>query len=701
MPANLPIARPAASITATPSAASAQPPLSDTIVGGDGTDRNDLITEAHQVSGYGGSDTIFGTDASDDIAGYDFGQMGAGVDGRDELHGGRGADSMWGNAAADELHGEDGADLLYGARFGSAKQVGDGADLLEGAGGDDVARGNTGSDTLLGGEGDDNLGGQWGSDTVNGGAGHDLASFFMFYEAEALRFNASRFVPGETIRLDDPMGGRDTLISMEELIVTGSAFNDTLTGSGYRDRLIGDNGDDRIDGRGGDDILTAYDGDSTLSGGAGDDILQLYGFSSHTGGAGSGGHDVVHGGEGDDLLYFSDHSQRDAGVVAALGSDGTFALVSGDGELSITGEGIEAVSLNGSAGADHFTGGEGDDWLADVYATYSYANDTLIGGAGDDTLSGGFGSNVIEGGAGNDIYVFYPPGWSDFEPQVLDASGFDVSGGAFTVTTEGGVDTVSGVEGVGLTGGFSQDTLIGSAGNDRLEGDNGNDSIDGGGGDDIIVMDPASAYEDSRDGLDETIRGGGGFDTMSFAGMDVGVRVDLGRGQMSYVDQGNAPVMVGLITGVEAVVGGRHGDTLIGSRGDELLSGLEGADSLVGAAGADTLIGGWGADRLNGGLGRDVFVYNSAQESAVNEADRIAGFTDGDRIDLSGIDADSTAAGDQAFTRVKAFDGHAGQLATDYSLGVTTVSGDVDGDGLADFRIELDGNQKATLDFVL
>ena len=134
MPANLPIARPAASITATPSAASAQPPLSDTIVGGDGTDRNDLITEAHQVSGYGGSDTIFGTEASDDIAGYDFGQMGAGVDGRDELHGGKGADLMSGNAGNDILFGgvnNGGVDTMYGDAVVPVNAL-DGDDILVG-----------------------------------------------------------------------------------------------------------------------------------------------------------------------------------------------------------------------------------------------------------------------------------------------------------------------------------------------------------------------------------------------------------------------------------------------------------------------------------------------------------------------------------------------------------------------------------------
>ena len=703
MPANRHIARPAASIAVTSSAEAADLRLSDTIVGGDGGPGNDLITEANNVSANGGADTVFGTDGDDVIAGYNFFEMGFGADRRDELHGGKGADLMSGNAGADTLTGGDGADNLYGAVFGNAKRDGDGADLIDGGGGDDFARGNTGSDTLLGGAGDDNLGGQWGTDLVDGGAGHDVASFLMAAEPEAVRFSAARFVPGETIVMVDTMGARDTLVSIEELFITGSAFNDTLIGSSSRDRLFGDNGDDRVDGRDGDDFISSHAGSSTLSGGDGDDVLQLFAIFARTSDY-AGGHDVVDGGEGDDLLSFEHESDTVVGVTGALGADGTFALLSEDGDLSIAGEGIEAVRLTGGAGSDRFTGGEGDDWLAGVRAqSFGDGDDTLAGGDGDDTLSGGHGNNTIAGGAGNDIYVLYQPAWTESDPIFLDAYtyGFDVSGGSFTVQTAVGVDTVSGIEGVGLSGSFGDDTLLGSDGSDRLEGGEGNDSIEGGAGDDTIVMAPSFNGQDSHNGLDEIIRGGEGFDTMTFH-LAVGpVLVDLAQGRMSYVDQGEAPEMVGLITGVEGVVGSSRGDTLIGAGRSELLSGFEGADSLTGAAGKDTLVGGWGADRLDGGSGRDVFVYNSAQESAVNGADRIAGFTLGDTIDLSGVDADATIDGDQAFTRVRDFDGHAGQLAVDYSLGVTTVSGDLDGDGAADFRIELDGNHKADLDFIL
>ena len=60
-----------------------------------------------------------------------------------------------------------------------------------------------------------------------------------------------------------------------------------------------------------------------------------------------------------------------------------------------------------------------------------------------------------------------------------------------------------------------------------------------------------------------------------------------------------------------------------------------------------------------------------------------------DRIDLAAIDADPALAGDQAFTWIgaAAFSGRAGELRVVPGL----VQGDLDGDGLADFEIGLEG----------
>ena len=76
-------------------------------------------------------------------------------------------------------------------------------------------------------------------------------------------------------------------------------------------------------------------------------------------------------------------------------------------------------------------------------------------------------------------------------------------------------------------------------------------------------------------------------------------------------------------------------------------------------------------------------------------ADRITDFShaQGDRIDLSGIDANTGAAGNQAFRFLGtgAYTHHAGEMHYYVSGSDTFVSGDVNGDGVSDFSIVLSG----------
>ena len=126
----------------------------------------------------------------------------------------------------------------------------------------------------------------------------------------------------------------------------------------------------------------------------------------------------------------------------------------------------------------------------------------------------------------------------------------------------------------------------------------------------------------------------------------------------------------------------------IGSSGANALNGYEGNDVLRGGAVQDVLTGGSGSDR---------FVFAATGDSAVGaNADRIADFSraQGDRIDLSAIDANAGAAGNQAFSFIggAAFTHHAGQLrAAVTSSGVTTIAGDANGDGVSDFHIQIAG----------
>ena len=128
---------------------------------------------------------------------------------------------------------------------------------------------------------------------------------------------------------------------------------------------------------------------------------------------------------------------------------------------------------------------------------------------------------------------------------------------------------------------------------------------------------------------------------------------------------------------VEALLRGRASQAAFGPRCD----------------GADTLAGGLGADILTGGNQADTFLFTSASDSNNQSGvDVIKDFkhAQGDIIDLSGIDADTITAGDQAFTFTDAFHGVAGELYVS-QIGKTLfyVQGDTNGDSNVDFVLQV------------
>ncbi|HET7716497.1 MAG TPA: M10 family metallopeptidase C-terminal domain-containing protein [Bauldia sp.] len=148
-------------------------------------------------------------------------------------------------------------------------------------------------------------------------------------------------------------------------------------------------------------------------------------------------------------------------------------------------------------------------------------------------------------------------------------------------------------------------------------------------------------------------------------------------------------------------------ETIAGNVGRDILRGHGGNDEIRGLAGDDTLIGGNDADLLIGGRGRDMFQFDFAKESGNGPGarDTIADFRPvQDRIDLSGIDADRDAAGNQGFHFIGSdkFGGSAGELRTKGDGGGMLILGDTDGDRHADFRIKVKGaNSLEAGDFVL
>ena len=281
------------------------------------------------------------------------------------------------------------------------------------------------------------------------------------------------------------------------------------------------------------------------------------------------------------------------------------------------------------------------------------------------------------------------------------AGGYN-AGAAYLVFGRGAV-THAGTSGNDtLTGTAGADIMSGEAGNDRLFGEAGDDILDGGRGADRLTGGP---------GKDQLI-GGPAADWVSYAEDPSGVTVDLVTG-VATDGRGDPDAL----SGIEHVVGSQFADLLRGEGGDNVLKGLGGADAIYGAAGndrlfggdgADRLIGGLGADRLEGGMAGDKFVFGSPAETGIGPGNRDVildfGQGQGDRIVLRAIDADATSGGDQAFAFIggAAFSGTAGELRFAQAGGSTLVEGDVNGDGVADFQIELAGaHMLAAADFML
>ncbi len=162
---------------------------------------------------------------------------------------------------------------------------------------------------------------------------------------------------------------------------------------------------------------------------------------------------------------------------------------------------------------------------------------------------------------------------------------------------------------------------------------------------------------------------------------------------------GAGAVRLGLL-GVAAIrgTGNDAANVIIGNRGGNYLDGQGGNDVITGGAGRDVLTGGLDADR---------FDFNSVKDSAKTATyrDHITDFLRGsDKLDLCTIDARSTMTGNQAFKWIatQAFHHTAGELHYVRSGANVIVSGDVNGDGKADFQIQLDGlTAVGKADFIL
>ena len=263
-----------------------------------------------------------------------------------------------------------------------------------------------------------------------------------------------------------------------------------------------------------------------------------------------------------------------------------------------------------------------------------------------------------------------------------------------SVTGDGSANTIrlAGTWNYDLDGAGGDDFLRSGSGADRLDGSDGNDTLRGGGGDDTLI-------------------GGGGNDRFIVNG-EADLVIEARTGGMDRVI--SSATSYTLAAGVEnltlrsdAVDGSGNGlgnrifgntgaNTLHGAGGNDTVHGGAGNDGLAGGGGDDVLIGSAGVDRLAGGAGADTFRFANVSHSGIGAGSRdvVLDFVQGtDRIDLGGIDANSRAVGDQAFTLIQGavFTSTAGELRCVQRGGSTVLQGDVNGDAVADFHLEIVG----------
>lgn len=562
-------------------------------------------------------------------------------------------DILTGTTGNDEIFGLNGNDIIDGL---------DGDDLLNGGAGNDTITDGAGSDTVLGRDGSDSIFASpgAGSDTYDGGNGAAGEVDIVFYNFALagvvvdLSLSADQARSSGTV---DAAGiGIDQLISIEG--VSGSDFNDVLTGNAGDNTLIGRKGSDELRGGAGNDFLNGGDDADLLDGESGTDRATYAGAGQavRVSLAITGAQNT---GQGLDTLVSIEDLTGSRFADVLTGSDGNNSLIGGDGDDRLFG-GLGNDTLNGGLSLDRMYGGEGDDvYIVRDSTDYAYENV----GEGTDSVQSSV-THTLRANVENLTLT---------GSTAINGTGNDLNN---VITGNNGANNLSGLAG--------DDRLIGGLGNDRLTGGLGVDRMYGGEGDDFYYVSDTTdyAYENLNEGTDRV-----------YSSINHTIRANIEYLFLTGTDaiNGRGNDLDNLIVGNDAA------NSINGLLGNDKLFGRGGDDVLNGAEGDDYLEGGAGRDRHYGGTGADSFVFRDGDfASAVPAgADQIHDFSsaEGDRIVLDAVDADTLTTGDQAFAFIgtNGFSNVAGELRYEQDGTNTYLSGDTNGDGIADFVIRLDG----------
>ena len=495
----------------------------------------------------------------------------------------------------------------------------------------------------------------------------------------------------------EPSGGR--VLSLERVSTDGTTVLERLDlvnvslpdlrtafdAGGFVHTLL--DGNDVVIGTDNSRFVTADTFQETFYTGAGNDIV-----------FGGGGADLYIDGAGSDLYIGGRTSQNIDFVYDAIDySNSPYAI-----NVLLTG-GIGSfgshVTFDGSSDVDTLVNFEtltGSSQADEFRVTASFVNKE---GTGRNWINGGAGNDVIHGN-GQTVLFYFDGGETDGVYVNLGLGvAHSLNGALEDDLANVGIDTFTGVNAV--VGSVFDDVLIGSdsARAETFDGSQGSDYIDGGGG----------AHDRYQ------------IETPPF-GLVVDISTPVGFANLVFPD---GSFETDTLLNIEEISATEFDDDItlsnvdnvaIGENGNDVIRGLAGNDTLIGdqghgffgsTPGEDTLIGGLGKDTMTGNEGADTFVFESILETGKTKATRdvITDFMHGeDVLDLTAIDANTLIGGNQAFSwrGERGFSGAAGELhfVRENNPGTandrTIVEGDVNGDRIADFQIELTGLQRLT-----
>ena len=407
----------------------------------------------------------------------------------------------------------------------------------------------------------------------------------------------------------------DTLSSIENAV--GSSLNDTFYSNALTNRFDGGGGTDTVNYAGASaGVIIDLIGQSTFDGTANDTL------SSIENAVGSSFGDTFYssaltnrfdGGGGSDTISYAGSSTA---VTIDLVGQTTF-----DGAVTDTLSSIENTvgssfsdTFYSNALTNRFDGGGGSDTVSyagsstgviiDLIGQTTWdgvANDTLssienaVGSSLNDTFYSNALANRFDGGGGIDTVNYA----GSSAAVIIDLIGQTTFDGAVT-------DTLSSIE--NAVGSSFSDTFSSNALANRFDGGGGSDTVSYAGSSAGVIIDLfgqttfdgtvtdtlssvenaiGSSFSDTFNSNASTNRfdGGAGIDTVSYASSSTGVIVDLG-GQITWDGTANDT-----LSDIENAIGSSKNDSIYGDAGNNVLDGGNGGTDFIsgGAAGSDTV----------------------------------------------------------------------------------------------------------------